>query len=371
MSKARDALLGLTLLGLVLSGPAAVAAYLFADDQSPARMTAAASPGDRPSSASTAQISGASPSAGGVLAGMLFTRGRAVVDWNGVVIPVENGSYAYMGGEVVSTDPGSMSLLRLDADNSVYMCPDSRMRLSRGDSGNYQIDISRGGGRFAFGAGTDYRIEVNQGVLSPAAASAEPTVLEVSVFQDHPGGVVCGFSSRVDVAGYPAGGGDGPTALGTAGPGEIIDLARALRAETVGSGTQVVMQPIAMPASTREWLRDNAPYPPGPSPIGYLCRCEELKRYAEAGGIPDAAREPRVTPPESPLLAALALPDEPPLTGFALPSAVLALPQIPDATDPGVLPDAEPEPLTVTAPLVPRPLVPLGGSGGGFESTPS
>ncbi len=112
-----------------------------------------------------------------------------------------------------------------------------------------------------------------------------------------------------------------------------------------------------MPASVQSWLRNNAPYPPEPGPIGYLCRCEELKRYAEADGIPDVAIVPRMSPPGTAPLAALALP--------AFPPVVLGVPGAPDPADSGVLPRAA-APLTV-----PAPLVPISGSGGGFVSTPS
>lgn len=363
MSKARELLLGLSLLALVLSGPAAVAAYLFAGDAP--QMMPATTAGGGPAADSATSTGGANPSAGGVLTGVLYTTGTALVDWNGVIIPVQDGSYAYLGGEVVSTDPRSMGVLRLDADNRVYMCPGSRMRLARGQDGSYRIGISKGGGRFAFAAGTDYRIELNQGLLSPGGvASVQPTVVEVAVFQDHPGGVVCGFSGRIDVAGYAAGGDDDPIMLGSAGPGEILDLSRALGDEAASSGTQVVIQPIAMPASTRRWLRDNAPYPPEPGPIGYLCRCEELKRYAEADGIPQAAIVPRMSPPAAPPLAELSKSGGLPLAPPGLSSIVFALPAIPDAADPGAV--------FASVPLtVPAPLVPVRGSGGGFVSTPS
>ena len=111
-----------------------------------------------------------------------------------------------------------------------------------------------------------------------------------------------------------------------------------------------------MPASAQRSLRDNAPYPPQPGPIGYLCRCEELKRYAEADGIPEVAVLPRMSPPATMPFA--------PVTQTAPASIVLATPGAPDAASAGVLPTATP--LTV-----PPPLVPISGSGGGFISTPS
>jgi hypothetical protein len=177
---------------------------------------------------------------------------------------------------------------------------------------------------------------------------------------------VCGFSSSVKVAGYPLKGSGAPIALGTAGPGEIIDLSRALSDEAASSGTPVIMQPIPMPASVKSWLRNNLPYPPKPGPIGYLCRCEELKRYAEADGIPDAAIVPRMLPPNGDALASLPSDIGPLVATPELPSAVLAAPGIPNPADPGVLFDLEAMTLTV-----PSPLIPLTGSGGGFTSTPS
>jgi hypothetical protein len=357
MSKARDTLLSLTLLVLVFTGPVAVAAYVLSSGNSEAPLMLAAA---------DSANSGRQPSVAPVLAGVLYTRGTAQVDWNGVRIRVADGSYAFLGGEVVSTGAGDMGVLRLDADNSVYMCPASRMSLARGDDGAYQIKISEGGGRFVFAPGTDYRIEVNQGVLSPGAdAASQPTVMEASVFQRHPGGVVCGFSGTVDVAGYPSDGGGGPIALGTAGAGAIIDLSRGLRDEMATGGTPVVMQPIPMPAGVQRWLRDNAPYPPEPAPIGYLCRCLELKRYADADGIPDAAIVPRMSPPGTAPLVALARDGGPPVTPPESPPAVLAVPGAPDPADPGVLPSA------ATTLTVPPPLIPVSGSGGGFTSTPS
>ena len=369
MRKARDTLLSLTLLVLVFAGPAAVAAYLLSSGSWEPPLLLAAADSQLATAADSADAGPQSPVAS-VLAGVLYTRGTAQVDWNGTKFPVTDSSYAYLGGEVVSTGPSDMGVLRLDADNSIYMCPASRMSLARDDDGAYQVKISEGGGRFVFAPGTDYRVEVNQGVLSPGAdAATQPTVMEAAVFQRHPGGVVCGFSGSVDVAGYPSDGGGGPIALGTAGAGEIIDLSRALRGEVATGGTPLVMQPIPMPAGVQTWLRNNVPYPPAPGPIGYLCRCLELKRYADADGIPDAAIVPRMSPPDTQALGVLATVDAaPPVAPPVLPPAILATPGLPNPADPGVLH----QPASVGPVLtVPPPLVPVGGSGGGVTSTPS
>lgn len=368
MRKVRDTLLSLTLLVLVFTGPAAVAAYLLSSDGAEAPLLLAAT-GDSGPAAATGSPSAAA-AAVPVLAGVLYTRGTATVDWNGVKFPITDGSYAYLGGEMVSTGATDMGILQLDRGNSVYMCPGSRMSVARADDGAYRIKIAQGGGRIAFAAGTNYRIEANQGVYSPGAdAASQPTVAEVSVFQDHPGGVVCDFSSTLNVAAYPADGGDAPIGLGTARAGQIIDLSRALSGEKADSGTPVIMQPIPMPASVQSWLRNNTPYPPEPGPVGYLCRCEELKRYAEADGIPDAAIVPRMSPPEADPVGALLVADTPPpVSPPLLPPLVLAVPETPNPADPAVLPPPE-----VSAPVltVPPPLVPITGFGGGVTSTPS
>jgi hypothetical protein len=356
MSRSRDTLLILTLLALVSSGPVALAAYLISADRALAPVTLAAAGDSGSAPGATAAGAPGARTGSPLLTGVLYTRGTARVNWNGVVIPVEDGSYAYLGGEVISTGPASMGVLQLDSDNTAYLCPDSRMSLTRADEGGFHVTISEGGGRFAFAPGTDYRIEANQGVLTPSADGArseEPAVMEVAVFQRHPGGVICGFSGHLDVAGYPPRGGGGPIALGRAGPGEIVDLSRALRDEAASSGAPVVIQPIPMPSGVRSWLQRNAPYPPRSGPIGYLCRCLELKRYAEADGIPDAAIRPRMLPPEGEALSRLPPDIAPP-----------AEPGAPDAADLAVLSGS------VSTITVPPPLVPLTGSGGGTSSTP-
>lgn len=365
MGRTRDTLLTVTLLALAGSGPVALAAYLISGERAaePVMLAAADDVGSGPGT-TAAQAPGA-PTGSPVIAGVLYSRGSARVDWNGVMIPVEDGSYAYLGGEIISTGPASMGVLRLDTDNTAYLCPESRMSLRRAEDGVIHVRISEGSGRFAFAPGSDYRIEANRGVLTPSAEGSEaPAVVEVTVFQRHPGGVICGFSGDVDVAGYPAQAGREPVALGRAGPGEIVDLSRALRDEAASSGAPVVIQPIPMPAGVRSWLERNAPYPARPGPIGYLCRCLELKRYAEADGIPDAAIRPRLLPPDSEALASLPSEVAPPVAPPPLPPAVLAEPGVADPADLAVLSS----PLSTLT--VPPPLVPVTGSGGGISSTP-
>jgi hypothetical protein len=365
MRTGRNTLATLALLALVFSGPAAVAAYLFSTETNTAPlMLSAVDAGD--GAATGAPVGTAAEP---VLMGVLYTRGSALVDWNGVKIPVENGSYAYLGGEAITTAPDAMGILELDRGGSIYTCPGSRLSVSRSDSGAVNVRISRGTGRFALQPGTDFRIQAKRGVLTPSAEGGDPqgpTVGEVSVFEDHPGGVVCGFANSVDVAGYGASGTGAPMALGTASPGQIVDLARALDEEQGTSGSPVAMHPIAMPAGVQDWLQANAPYPAHPGPIGYLCRCLELKRYADADGIPDAAIVPRMLPPDTGT-AALAPASDSPVAPPLAPSVMLAEPGAPDPADPG-MPLSSPPPAPLT---VPPPLIPAGGSGGGVTSTAS
>jgi len=359
MRKLRNLLLTLSLLALVLTGPVAVAAYLLTGEASVSPLVLAAVEDDAAAPVTQPAAPLERPASVPVLAGMLYTRGAPQVDWNGVRIPVQDGGYAYLGGERISTADGDMGTLELDGGSRVYVCPGSRMSVTRAGDGAYRIRLDEGTGRFVFDAGVDYRIEANRGVYTPAADSAsQPTVVEISVFEDHPGGVMCGFSSSMDVAGYPQEGDGGPIALGTAGPGEIIDLSRALRDEASGTGTPVILKPIQMPVSVKSWLRQNAPYPPEPGPIGYLCRCQELKRYAEADGIPEAAIVPLMSPPDGPPVALQESQSTP----------ILADPGVPNPADTGVIP----EPASVGEVFtVPPPLVPAPGFGGGVTSTAS
>ena len=98
MSRGRDTLLTLALLALVFSGPAAVAAYLVSGGQAaePMMLAAVSDAGAAPA-ATVADTPGEQASIP-VLMGVLYTRGTVLVDWNGVKIPVEDGSYAYLGG---------------------------------------------------------------------------------------------------------------------------------------------------------------------------------------------------------------------------------------------------------------------------------
>ena len=371
MGKRTNTLVTLALLAMVFSGPAALAAYLLSADPAITPMMVAATGSDSTSSLAGPLETTRDRARLPILTGVLYTSGTALVNWNGITIPVEDGSYAYLGGETVSTGPGAIGLLQLDGGGVVYACPGSRLAVSRADNGAVTMRISEGTGRVVFPPGTDYRIEANQGLVTPAKdGPATGTVTEISVFQRHPGGVVCGFGSPVDVAGFSAPGGDVPVALGTAGPGQIVDLSRALREEVAGSGAPVVMEPIDMPSSVKDWLQANAPYPPHPGPIGYLCRCLELKRYVDADGIPDTAIEPRLLPPE-PGVSALPVPEFTALVVPAdVPAITLAVPGIPDPAEAGVLPPPAtgPEGAGLT---VPPPLVPTGGTGGGVSTTPS
>lgn len=361
----RELSMTLALLVLSLLGPAALAAFVLTRDPGPPGVVLAALDATTPT---TAAGPAATTPAGGT-GGILYTRGTAMVNWNGVNIPVANGSYAYRGGELISTASNAMGMLDLGNDNRIYICPGSRVSLARDAAGAYQLYVGEGTSRYVFGPETAFDVRANRGLVTPrAGAAGGPVVGEISVFQDHPGGVVCSFDNTVDVAGFGPGDGGEPIALGSVGAGEIVDLSRALRDERAATGSPVIMSPIPMPAEVRGWLTRNAGPSGNGSFIGYLCRCEQLKRYADADGIPDTAIAPQLQPPEG---EPLPLSDPaPPLDPPEAPSVALVVPGVPDPADPGVLPPPAPPP-QAPGPTVPDPVIPIGGSGGGITSTPS
>ena len=364
MRRARDLSVTLGLLALGLAGPTALAAFVLSRDAQPSHPMLAAVAGAAPSAESRA-----GSRSGDVLSGMLYTRGSATVDWQGARIPVDDGSYAYLGGELIRTAPNSIGTLELVDGDVIYICPSSRVSLERGPGREYRLFVREGTARYVFGPDTPFSVRANQGLVTPVGgAPGGPVVGEITVFPNHPGGVICNFADTVEVAGFAAGDEAAPIALGSAGAGEIVDLARALRTEQANGGSPVVMQPIPMPSAVSAWLRRNAGPSRSGSFIGYLCRCEELKRYADAEGIPDTAIAPRLTPPQGDRLP---LSDPGPKLGPpTAPAVTLVAPGPPDPADPGVLPTpatGRPAP----GPVIPAPAVPVGGSGGGFTTTPS
>ena len=286
--------------------------------------------------------------------GVLYTRGRATVDWNGVSIPVQDGSYAYEGGESIGVSGDGMGLLRLSDGSSVFLCGGSRARLSRAEDGRPVLEILKGASRFVFRRAQAFQVRAGETVVEPSSIRPESTeeeffVGEAKAYEDG-GCLLCALKNDLSLAlerapdtraQVPAGniarlepepGPDGALRVGMDPiPGKAMSLIRAASAGD-GAGAQ------------------------------YLCRCDELEEFLRergaqvAEGDPDTPlpeTEPRV--PES--MPEILPPDAPPLA--------LAEPGPPDPFDPNVLPPpAAGEPFSPVITVAP-PATPGGRNGGG------
>lgn len=366
----RNALLVLLLLTVVLGAPVAVGTYLLnaASAPSPIRYSDTESELDRvagrPLDSGVASGRGTSP----LVSGVLYTSGSVKVNWSGIQMPVENTTYAYLGGEIISTAPNAMGILKLDSGSVVFVCPNSRVRVSRDSSGEMVVDVLTGSGRFMIEEDDPFRVQVNNAVLSAAAdASSEALTRHAytgeGVATEDGGCVLCNLSKNLAV-GVDDG---GRRRTATASGGEIVTVK--------GAGGAPGSNPISslkLPgnvfASMRAAMASN-----GVTGLGYLCKCRELRDYAERAGDrfavqPQLALTTVVGEPLSD-----ATPDLPQLPNS---QPAVAPPPVPDVTVaeggepnpfvPGLLPAAgEPQPQSESNIVIPPPLVPGSGSGGG------
>jgi hypothetical protein len=309
---------------------------------------------------------------------VLYTRGTATVSWNGVQIPVKDGSYAYVGGESVRMQPDAMGVLRLPDGSGVVLCPGASASLSRDSTGGYELVVDQGSARFTFASKARFSVLANGTVVEPAPGrepDGGPVEGEVSARSDG-GCLVCELESRIRIA--IAGG--AATVPPQEQPGRVVMVTPG----AAGAPPQISSTPI--PAALLGQLRTASQ----DEPAAFLCRCEELIRdpQREARQEPLPGPGSRVDPAADPerLLPPVAPPDAPPLA--------LAEPGPPNPFDPNVLPPpAAGEPLSpvvtvappavpftgtggsggVTAPPPPPPpgSVPVSGSGGGPVGSPS
>ena len=356
MNKRKETLLVGALLVGVLGVPVAMAAYMLAGGPvAPVLQLAATAPVD----GSTAAGANRSSS---LVAGVLYTNGKATVDWNGVNLPIEDGIYAYVGGEVVTTEPGSMATLRLPGGDMVYICPETRIRLVRDDAGRYSLEVGPGTSRFVFASGTPFEVHANETVVSPAPG-ADPGVAfvgEVKAYKDS-GCLVCALQNNVQVKTVSS---DGSASAAAALVGHFIDVPGPADADGAAGAGPIALAQSPIPPDVLGQMQAGLQGAGGPG-TDYLCRCEDLKRYADAGQqvaqagstleppeaddstVPESA--PPVAPPDTPVL-------------------VLAEPGAPAPFDPNALPApaAGPAPASTLTVVAPPPAVPAGGSGGGF-----
>ncbi|MFT5173118.1 MAG: hypothetical protein ACI8W7_001289 [Gammaproteobacteria bacterium] len=334
---------------------------------------------------------------------ILYTNGESEVSWNGSEFAVNNGSYAYVGGETIQMAAASIGLLRLSNGDSVYICGPSTVSLSRAP---HVLDITHGSARFFVKEENNFTVRANGVDISPAAGTRDGvTEGEVSALTDGASVVyelVGKLQINTDGANAPA-----PPAGSSA---NIYDVAPASQA--IGP-RRVSVQSIpaaAMPASLHSGASARA---------AFLCQGEELRRtvnelarlliaavesdeaaaaeadLAAAVIAPEAAptdaltadpqapqetaqpaQEPSQQSDQPPLGVADAPPDAPdvltpPVAPPEAPPLALAQPEAPDPFDPNVLPPpaaGEPtDPIVIVAP----PVVPSSGSGGGGIASPS
>jgi hypothetical protein len=291
---------------------------------------------------------------------VLYTRGRALVDWNGVAIPVQDGSYAYEGGETVTLEPDAMGLLRLSDGSSVFICPGATARLRNTAGGAVELELIRGSSRFAFPRDRRFLVRANAALLGPSdlrpESRGEPYFVGEARAHEEGTCVLCALKNDISLALERA-----PERREHAQAGTVAEIRPQ---DATGDGFVVGRTPI--PDEAMALIRAASA---GDGAGGqYLCRCDELYRYARERGsrvaAQDQANQPPGTRPQVPdAVPEILPPDAPPLA--------LAEPGPPDPFDPNLLPPpaaGEPGDAVVT---VAPPAVPGGGTGGGGVASPS
>lgn len=367
-------LLLLLLLSVALGGPIGLGTFLLQAASAPARLMDSNGEASIDASTESSAQAGSVDSAVGspLVSGVLYTNGPVKVNWSGVQIPVENSTYAYLGGELISTAPNAMGILKLNSGSVVFICPDSRVRLWRNSSGEILLEVTAGSGRFMFEESDTFRVRVNNTSLRAASdgrgeALTGHAYTGEGVATEDGGCVLCNLSKSLEVSVDHASTKKTTTAKG----GQIVSVS--------GSGGTSSIARLELPGKVFAGMRD-AVVSNGATGLGYLCKCRELKEYAERAGE-RLAGQPGLA--LSTLLAQTdGYPNQP--TGDASPGLpqppdsrpAVAPPPVPDVTVadsgapgpfvPGLLPAAgEQPPQTDSNIVVPPPLVPGSGSGGG------
>ena len=405
----------LLLVGVAIVGPSVLAVQLVRAAGAPAQqlrdsvvsntlMLAQNAAGESQRTAINSKPVSTSP-----ITAILYTKGESEVSWNGSEFAVNNGSYAYVGGETIQMAAASIGLLRLNNGDSVYICGPATVSLSRAP---HVLEITHGSARFFAKAVNDFTVRANGVDIRPAAASVAETrdgvtEGEVSALTDG-ASVVCELVGKlkIDVAGAST-----PASPAEPSSGHIYDVSPATPSREPRRVSVQSIAAAAMPASLLSGAsaRD-----------AFLCQGEELRRQAnelarlllaaaevaEAAAVeadlaavvlapeapptdaltadPQQATQETAQPAQEPSLQSDQAPpgvaDTPPNAPDALtppvappeaPPVGLAQPQAPDPFDPNVLPPpaaGEPtDPIVIVAP----PVVPNSGSGGGGIASPS
>jgi len=357
MQRLTQTLVPAALLAAVLTAPVALAAYL---------IDAAAPAGLQQVAAVTITESGApaTPPATPLVIGQLYTTGRVQVDWNGVRIPVENSSYAYAGGELISTPPDSMGILRLGDEGTIFICSKSQVRLSREPSGRYSLDVLKGSSRFILDTQLPFQVRANETVITPedggfAPGRAQEKFAYTGEVQARPQGgcVLCGLRNSLDVTTPDETGGSVSTLvpagdiLTVTAPGEQPSPAGVRQpAADTSAGASESASPfsvVQIPPALFSTMNAGRGAAMGGRGLSYLCRCEKLRDYA---------REVEPILAETPTR----------IPGLELAEMDIPAPFVPDLLPPPPAGPVEPLPVVVSPPLVP-----VAGTGGGGVVSPS
>jgi hypothetical protein len=346
------------LLAAVLTAPVALAAYL---------IDAAGTAGLQQVAAVTTTESGApaTPPATPLVIGQLYTSGPVKVDWNGVQIPVENSSYAYAGGELVSTPPGTMGILRLGDKGTIFICPESQVRLSREPSGLYSLDVLKGSSRFILDTQLPFQVRANETVITPedggfAPGRAQEKLVYTGEVQAQPRGgcVLCDLRGSLNVTTPDEAAGGSVSVLVSAG--EILTVSapdsqpapapaqKPAPGDSAGdSETASPFFLMQIPPALFSSMNVGRGAAMSSKGLSYLCKCQKLREYA---------RE------IAPILAE---------TPTRIPGLELAEMELPAPFMPGLLPPTPAGPAEPLPVVVSPPLVPVAGTGGGGVVSPS
>jgi len=372
-ARGTQALITLALVACVGSVPAAFGAWLLGAQQPAGALTLMldGDTGDGPGAGAAADD--APPAESPLALGMLYARGSAVVDWNGTRTRLSGGSYAYAGGETVQVGPESMAVLQLGAAGTVFACPGSRLRVTRGD-GAITLEVLAGTSRFMFAPDVRFRVLANGTAFVPAPRPAEagggPAVGEAVAAADG-GCVLCQLRAGLRVEALPAGGPQDAAAVGVVADGGVLEVSAAGAAPpdpladgaqwTVGAAGAPQRAVSRFPIPSGLLAGTSTAYAGGAAAPALLCRCGELAAWARIAALPASAAGPGPTPPAPPSTPPVPPPDfAPPPPGA--PPALVAVPGAP-GFDPTALPPpaAGPEPALIVLP----PPAPGGGAGGG------
>ena len=388
-TRTKERLIRLGLIALVMSAPIATAATLIKAASGTGQMQLSV-----PSAAESAI--GTPPDVVPLVAGVLYTNGPVKVNWNGVDIDVNNSSYAYTGGEVVTTAPEAMGILRLPGGNTVVICPGSKVRLSRDKAGGFILDIAEGSSRFMFDIKMPFQVKVNDTVLTPESAVPPPGdssekpmyVGEAQAMKDG-GCVLCGLKNnmRVTVSSTGEGAktvsaieGEIVTVPGPEKPGAAATTQPMVPAGgSVRDGGEGQVKKTRIPEKVFSAMAVSAdPASGGAKGIGYLCKCQQIKEYGENLALTLAKQQEQVA--DSGTSAEPLEPDPAPTVAPPdIPGLVVSDAGAPDPFVPGLSPaaggpgEAGATPPVADAPpiILPPPLVPGSGTGGGGVVSPS